>query len=68
MGWAWESGESDLDRFTQMEIAQLQANAAMNVQEYKSRKDAITGIGKFIGDIVMPFVGQYATTGSFIGT
>ena len=68
MNWAWTSGESDLDRFQALEIAQIQANSAMNVQEYASRKDAITGIGKFIGNIVMPFVGNYAKYGKFIGT
>ena len=62
MEWAWTSGESDLERFHNMEIAQLQTATQMNVQEYASRRDAILGIGKFIGDLILPFAAGAAKT------
>ncbi len=60
MEWAYQSGENSLDRFTELERAQIQASQAMNIAEYNARKNATTGIGEFFGKLVMPFVSGYA--------
>ena len=65
MEWAYQSGENSLDRFTELERAQIQASQAMNIAEYNARKNATTGIGEFFGKLVMPFVTGYAESLDF---
>ena len=60
MEFANQNSENSLDRFIQMEIAQINAARDMNIAEYNARKEATTGIGKFFGKLVMPFISGYA--------
>ncbi len=68
MEYANQNSENSLDRFIQMEIAQINAARDMNIAEYNARKEATTGIGDFIGGLITPFIGNYAQYGSFIGS
>ena len=52
MEWTWTSSESDLERFHNMEVAQLQASRDMDLVKYKARKNDIVGIGNWLGGLL----------------
>ena len=57
MEWAWQSSENELNRYTDMAIAQLGADSAKDVQKMASNSQAGTAIGKLIGTLGSAYIG-----------
>ena len=52
MEWAWTSAENERGRISNQAIAQLQADSALTIAEFKADAESSAGIGGFIGDLL----------------
>ena len=52
MEWAWESAESQLDRYNELAVAQLDANARKEVADQAAKSSAGTAVGGLIGTVL----------------
>jgi hypothetical protein len=57
MEWAWESAENELDRYTDMAIAQLSADTKKEVQDMAGDSAAGSAIGGLIGTLGSAYIG-----------
>ena len=57
MEWAWQSSENELNRYTDMAIAQLGADAAKEAQKMAADSQAGSAIGKLIGTLGSAYIG-----------
>ncbi len=66
MEWAWTSAENERGRISTQAIAQLQADAAFDIAQFKADADASAGIGGFIGDLLTSDLSK-TVAGSVLG-
>ena len=57
MEWAWQSSENELNRYTDMAIAQLSASSAKEAQKMAADSAAGTAIGRLIGTLGSAYIG-----------
>ena len=57
MEWAWQSSENELNRYTDMAIAQLSASSAKEAQKMAADSQAGSAIGRLIGTLGSAYIG-----------
>ena len=58
MEWAYDSAESALERFNDLEEAQLNAKANIDLEEFKARRDGIAGMSEFMFNVAFGWLDQ----------
>ena len=52
MHWAWTSADNERDRYARIGIAQIQADSAKEIAEFKADAEFSSGFGSLIGKIL----------------
>ena len=64
---AFTSGENELDRFSTLQIASLNNNARLDLQEFTEDRQDIRGIGGFVTDLFKPSLQTGLASGGITG-
>ena len=63
MEMAFTGSENELNRFTRLEEAAMQAKSAQDLAQYQAARENSRGLGKLLGDLFIPGI-SFAATGA----